>query len=281
MKRELNWRESLQQERKLVRALYFMLLSLIMLLLIITMPFSASLQPTGGNVSAGAPETAPSDAAGSAYAQAGNVTALNIFGYSTTQSWQGYFGNITGVIQLGDAQDKIMYNWTLANPEGEIYASTNATISWSNIQCFNFTATGEYTDESGNGGTTNLYGLNLTGLETMFNISSDDVDGVNETFTLLGGATHDLFYTGSKEFNEGECRSTRVYGDSGAGVNNEFEEVLLYEPSTASVIFSSLIDEESVLGFNNADNDFEMLVLENGHGTDVSTTTYYFFVEIE
>ncbi len=255
----------------------------IMLLLIAFLQsFSvSSIEPTGGSVTEVRSETAPVDSAGSHNAVAGNVTELNIFGYSTTQTWQGYFGNVSGTIQLADSSDNVLYNWSLANPQGEVYASTNQTISWTDIQCFNFTATGTYDDESGNGGTTNLNGTNLSILESQFNINPDDVDGVDETFTLIGPGTHDLFYTANKEFSEGECRSTRVFGDTGAGVSNEFEEVLLYEPTTSSVIFASLLEEASVLGFDNNDYDFEMLVLEDGHGTDTSVTTYYFFVELE
>jgi len=250
-------------------------------IILLNIHFIASITPTGGNITEERTETAPSDAAGSAQAQAGNVTELNIYGYSTTQSWQGYFGNVSGTIQLADSSDNVLYNWSLADPAGEVYSSTNSSISWSNIQCFNFTANQSYGDESGNGGTTNLGGLNLTGLENNFNINSSDVDGVDETFTLLGAGTHDLFYTANQEFSEGECRSTRVFGDTGTGVNDEFEEALLYEPTTGSVIFASLLEPASVLGFDNADYDFEMLVLEDGHGADTSTTPYYFFVELE
>ncbi|MCX6750028.1 MAG: hypothetical protein NTZ83_01070, partial [Candidatus Pacearchaeota archaeon] len=62
--------------------------------------------------------------------------------------------------------------------------------------------------------------------------------------------------------------------------DNKFEEVILYEPTTYSVVFASLLNE-NVLGFNNNPYDFEMLVLENGHLTDTSPTTYYFWVELE
>ena len=206
--------------------------------------------------------------------------SLTVFGYSTTQTWQGYFGNVSGTIQLADSNDNVLYNWSLASPQGEIYASTNATLLWTNIQCLNFTASGTYTNEAGNGGTTNLYGINLTGLEDRFNINSTDVDGVNETFTLTGAGTHNLFYTASQQFSEGECRNTRVYDDAGIGVDNSFEEALLYEPTTGSVVFTSLLNRD-LLGFDNITHDFEMLVLEDGHGTDVSTTPYYFFVELE
>jgi len=236
--------------------------------------------PFGATVNQESSERAPADAPTSTQAQAGNVTELNINGVSITQSWQGYFGNITGTIQLADASDNILYNWSLASPQGEVYASTNDSLEWSTIQCFNYTATGTLADDSTQAGNTSLYGVNITMLESQFNIDSDDVDVVDETFTLVGAGTHDLFYSNSLEFSGGECLSTRVFSDAGAGENDKFEEVLLYEPTTASVVFTSIIDED-VLGFDSAPHDFEMLVLEDGHGTNTDTTTYYFYVELE
>jgi len=239
-----------------------------------------AVSPFGGAVTSLSNETAPSGVAGSHAAVAGNVTELNIEGFTTTQSWQGYFGNVTGTIQLADSGSKVLYNWSLASPEGEIYASTNNSISWANIQCFNFTADGTLADDSAQRGATSYYGTNLTQLESTFNIASDDVDGVNETFTLSGAGTHDLFYTNSLEFSEGECMSTRVFSDAGSGENNKFEEVLLYDPDTQSVVFAAILDED-ILGYDGASHDFEMLVLEDGHNSDTSTTPYYFYVELQ
>ena len=237
-------------------------------------------QPYGAGVTEERSETAPIDSAGNDSAIAGNVSELTIKSYTTTQSWQGYFGNVSGVIQLADANDKVMYNWSQTSPTGEVYSSTNGTgIQWANIQCFNFTAMGNYTAESGTGGTTNLYGTNLSQLESAFNVAWDDVDGVDETFTLIGSG-HDLFYTANKQFDIGECRNTRIYNASGVGGDGQFEEVLLYEPVTTSVIFASILDE-NVLGFDSASHDFEMLVLEDGHGTDTSVTVYYFYAELD
>jgi hypothetical protein len=235
----------------------------------------------GANVNSGVSETAPVDLAGNGSAFAGNVTQLTITGYSTTQSWQGYFGNVSGTIELADGGGDVLYNWSLANPEGEVFASVINIISWTNVMCFNFTARGNYSSETGGGGGTNLYGTNLSQLESAYSIASDDVDGVDETFNLLGAGTHDLFFIGSRQFSEGECRSTRVFDSTGTGVNNNFEEVLLYDPITRAVIFAAILEEQSLSGYDGGDHDFEMLVLEDGHGADVSATTYYFFVELE
>ena len=96
----------------------------------------SAVQPFGATVNLETSSHALADLATSNNALAGNVTELTISGFSTTQTWQGYFGNVSGTIQLADAADNVMYNWTLANPSGEVYASTaQDTIAWANIAC--------------------------------------------------------------------------------------------------------------------------------------------------
>ncbi len=236
---------------------------------------SAAAAPSGvTNINQINSTSAVSDTPASHNALAGNVTEITIFGITTTQTWQGYYGNVTGVIQLADSADNVMYNWSQLNPNGEIYASRNGTVAWSYIQCFNYTANGTYcNDDTNRAGATSFCGMNLTQLHTNYNISSDDVDAVNNTFTLNN---HALFYTGSLNFSLGECKNMKVYNSTGVGA---FDEALLYEPTGRSVIFTSILQRDAN-GFDSKTHDFEMLVLEDGHNGDVSTTAYYFYMEI-
>jgi hypothetical protein len=234
--------------------------------------------PSGASITPGLSERTQSGEASSHSAIAGNITELSIYvGNSGSQSWQGYYGNVSGGLSLGDASNNIMYNWSLTTPSGEVYASTNSSITWSNLQCFNFSSSGTYSDESGNGGTTNLYGTNSTILEAEYGFSPSDIDGINETFATNN---HDLFYSSNMEFSSDECRSLQLFNNESQPEDGSFEEVIMYEPSSRSVIFTSIL-EESKIGFNNKEVDFQMLVPENGHGTDTSTTMYFFFIEIE
>jgi len=252
------------------------LLVIALFLVSLTTVFAAI--PSGATTTDLRNETAPDDTAGQHTAFAGNVTELDLYGVSTTQSWQGYFGNVTGVVQLANAADEVMYNWTLANPEGEVYASINGSLHWAYIMCFNFTATGAYGDDSSNAGDTSLVGMNLTQVEAAYNLTWDDVDGVNETFSIQD---HNEFYTNNLNFSADECQSTRIYNASGAGADQAFEEVLLYESQGQAVVFASILEETEVLGFDQDYHDFEMLVLEDGHSIDQAITTYYFYVELE
>ncbi|NCN86654.1 hypothetical protein GW932_02380 [archaeon] len=228
-------------------------------LVLFSISFTFAVQPFGAEtLNVVSSTSSPVTPAASAEAQAGNVTELNIFGVSVTQTWQGYFGNVSGTLQLADSSDNIMYNWSLADPEGEVYASRLSSVNWENIQCFNWSENG-------------------TWLESDFGISPGDVDGVNETFSYDN--LHDLFFTNQHQFNEGECMSTYIYDNSSSSVDNHFEEVLLWDGT--DVVFTSLLEEQSVNGFDGKDHDFEMLVLEDGHETDVDVTTYYFYVELQ
>ena len=42
----------------------------------------------------------------------------------------------------------------------------------------------------------------------------------------------------------------------------------------------TILDEDEP-GFDDNPHDFQMIVLEDGHGTDTATDTYYFWVELE
>jgi hypothetical protein len=264
--------------KKRMREKYFSGLLIVLIAVIALLSFvSAAVAPSGASLTPGANTTAPADPPSSISAFAGNMTEVNVFGYSTTLAWQGYFGNVTGVIQLTDNLNNTFYNWTQANPRGEVYASNDTGVIWTNIQCFNFTANGSIctTEDYTKRGGTSECGLNETQLETEYNINyTSDVDGVNETFNRLD---HRLFYTNNLQFGTGECPNTKVYNDSGVGF---FDEVLMWAPDTSSVVFASLI-LDNAMGFNNHTQDFEMMVLDDGHGTNLGITTYYFYVELE
>jgi hypothetical protein len=214
--------------------------------------------PSGANYTHIATTTASVDNPNNHSAYAGNVTELLIYGNSVTQSWQGYFGNVTGQVFLADSSKNIMYNWSVLTAVGEVLASTNSSISWSGIKCLNFTSESE---------------INLSRLESMFGLAPTDTDGVDETFNRND---HTNFNIGSVAFTAGQCNNTKVYGPNGAAT---FDETLLYETNTGSVLFSSILDDNTI-GFDNRAHDFEMLVLEDGHSGDTSVTPYNFYVEL-
>jgi len=263
---------------------------LITVLLVVLLSASVfALKPFGASVTPVTPsDSATLDNAGSdPNAIAGNITSLTISGFSVTQSWQGYFGNVTGVITLEDSAGNVLYNWSESSPEGEIFSSTNSSLEWNYIQCFNLTADGSYGNDLPNAGGTSKFGTNAQILNTEFGLAQDDPDTVNVTFNYNGtqaqgeGLVHDQFYLNNLLFTPGECgAATHLFADSNSSEDSAFQEILMYEPSTYSVVYATILDEDE-FGFDNDPHDFQMIVLENGHGTDTAVDTYYFWVELE
>ena len=203
----------------------------------------------------------------SVQAQAGNVTQLRINVSMQTKRWQGYYGNITGIVTLQDANGFRMYEWgndDTVTPIGEVYASNNTVGDWTRVFCVNLTA---------NSSNTTLYGPNATILETLYGATLTDRDGIDETFTVFANIT-----VGSKTMN---CSAIQVYNGS-ASPSYNWNETLLYEndtieETTRSIIYAAQVAQNQN-GFNNNTWDFQMIVGENG---DISTTTtYYFYVEL-
>jgi len=218
----------------------------------------------------------------SVYATAGNVTELSMFARGMTQSWQGFYGNITGTIELSDGQGNIFYNWTAAEPQGRVYASNSSTINWSGVKCFNYTA--NYTDE-----------INMSIIEAQFNISDQAPDGINESFgtgslpdgsaySTDGGINHPAFTVGTVQIVAGTCPATTTH-EQGGRLGLHFIEVILTDKW--SPIWTTIIENrtpsqfEDINGFDNEPHDFQLMVPEDGHGGNIASTLYYFWVELE
>jgi len=197
-------------------------------------------------------------------AEAGNVTLLIISDLRTTHRWQGYYGNITGGITLQDAVGNVLFDWYLARPQGEIYASNTSTVSWATIKCFNMTASA--TDQQ----------VTLDILESTLGIATTDKDGVNETFnnTFAGS-----FRVGATTINSASgCSSAYMFVNNTEQYTNFVETILTDNSTTGNVIFTALLEDDK-FGYDYREYDFELIVGANG---DLPTTTpYYFFVELE
>ncbi len=210
--------------------------------------------PSGATLTPGSSERAPLGSPGSLAVQAGNVTELNISGTSITQSWAAFYGEVSGSITLEDANGNKFYDWTAANPQGEVYAARVSSITWSNVRCANDT---EISNEN-----------------TALNMGSA-ADNITNTFT---STTHPQFYVGSVNIAANSCKATNAYVN-GASQTTDFYNVLLSD-GTGNIIYTSILDPDTT-GFDGDTHDFELLVGEDGHGAAAgTTTTYYFWVEL-
>jgi hypothetical protein len=192
-------------------------------------------------------------------ALAGNVTLLTITADSITRYWAGYYGNITGNIVLANAENQSLYRWEVADPRGEIYASRNAAIQWvGTIECMDAT--------------------DILNEEVVLGMDSvNDYDTVAKTFSRTD---HPQFFVGG--LNITNCFSTSV---NDTGVGSIFHQALLKSNDTDDTIYTAILEFPRTEGFDGGLWDFQMLVGEPGSGAETypygTTTTYYFYVEIE
>jgi hypothetical protein len=196
---------------------------------------------------------------------AGNVTELNFNVTFSTTTWQGYFGNITGTIVLGNSNNQSLYDWDLATPRGQVYATrTPAVPTWTAIKCANRT---EINNED------TALGVN----------QSFDQDSVNRTF--LNTTEFGSFYVGATLINSTavngtgfpiDCFATYL-NDQNGDPTSAFSEVVLSD--TNNTIYTGIIALPTT-GFDGRSHQFQMLVGENGHNGDSTATPYYFYLEL-
>jgi len=197
---------------------------------------------------------------------AGNITEINLTAISTTKSWAGYYGEITGTLTLEDSEGYVFYNWSTMEPKGEVYSAIVDTIDWSAIVCFAF--------DGSNGN------FDVDAAEGWYGIQDDDEDGINETFNELSAQ----YQVGTIIVNN--CPMTNPYRLGLGGTHTDFENSLLTD--TDALIFTAIIENNEadnnvdVEGYNGVTHDFQLLIAENGQdGNEDTPTTYYFWAEIE
>ena len=204
------------------------------LILVISMTASADPVASGSN-----------NATGGAIINVDHISAI-----TQTYNWAGYYGDVGGKLRLGTDNAK-MYEWTTtADTGGEVYASTNESITWGSI-----------VGESGAHVDSNLSHL------------ADKSDSATITF----GNSNSALNVGNVLIEAGNASATHMYVD-GSAQTDDFEEVILYDG--ANIVWTAIISPNKD-GFESGTitHDYQMIVPEDGSGNS-DATTYYFFVEL-
>lgn len=98
-------------------------------------------------------------------AEGGNVTEVNVTSTGSTDKWQGFYGNVSGNLALGDGAT-VFFNWTGASFSA-IFASPGSTVDWGSV--------------SGIAGAPAM-----NGKDTDYGFTNTDSDSITNTF---GGAS--------------------------------------------------------------------------------------------
>ena len=203
------------------------------LILVISMTASAESVASGSN-----------DATGGAITNVDHTSAI-----TQTYNWAGYYGDVGGTLRLGTDTAK-MYEWTIADIGGEVYASTSESITWGSI-----------VGESGAHVDSNLSYL----------------AGKSDSATITFGNSSSALNVGNVLIAAGNASATHTFVN-GNSQSTTFEEVILYDG--ANIVWTAIISPNSE-GFEDASasHDYQMIVPEDGSGNS-DATTYYFYVEL-
>jgi hypothetical protein len=93
--------------------------------------------PYGGQVTPGVTEHGTGSTVSSTSALPGNVTQTNITGTAITTRWAGFYGFITGGIQLADASNNKFFEWTVTNFTDAVVYAANGTVSTWDLRAMN------------------------------------------------------------------------------------------------------------------------------------------------
>lgn len=187
----------------------------------------------------------------------GTITVLDVNSNQQDYKWKAYVGNVTGKLALDDGTANTIYDWTLGTPTGEVYVSRASSVAWANISCANETV--------------------INNEQVVLGMLSTDNDNINKTFNYTA---HQSILVGTKNIVNSTCRSTATYvSDSPQTIDETtlFQEVLLSDPFTGSLIYTTIIEDDEA-GYNDEAFDFQLLVAENESST--TPTLYYFYVEL-
>ncbi len=194
-------------------------------------------------------------------AMAGNITWLTMTGISQTRTWQGFWGNVSGWITLDDANNYTFYNWSAAEPRGYVYATlvSHGDPTWTEVQCFN-------------------EANNATNFHTFYNITQDAYDNVTETYNRTD---HPPWYIANNTRNN--CPTTYIWRDDNYQ-QSDFVNALFWDNTGGNDgwVFGTMLENKDLSNktdiscYNGALCDFQLLVAEDGQGTEANTVTPYF-----
>ncbi len=230
---------------------------LVLILLVSIASFVLAAVPTGPQINITGIENGTSRSATILNTTGGTITTIVLNATTQNPHWKAYVGNVTGKLVLEDASNYSIYEWSISTVAGEVYVTrSSTTINWDSIVCANSS--------------------HVSQEETAMNHTSSADDSISNTFTRT---THQSFWTGSVEFNEDVCDYTLItyINDTPQTTTENFQEILLWDGTY--IVYTTII-ENTTLGFDIGYYDFQMLVPEKGWEGPVSSTAYYFYVEL-
>lgn len=184
-------------------------------------------------------------AANAVNAQGGNVTAVNVSSNQTTSKWQGYWGNVSGALTLGDGS-AVFYDWSTATFQA-VYASPGNNIDWTTVSDLSGAAARE-------------------GKDTDYGFTSTDADSINRTMSGAGCSAGGVF-----------TAADGVFSYNSTGGNSDWQTCLGEDGGTAldDTVFGTNIVQNGGDAYNGQLVQYQLMVPVIAANDD-----YYFYLEV-
>lgn len=224
----------------------------------------------------------------------GFIYNLTINETQTTIKWKGYVGQVNGVFALQDADARALYDWTITNITGELYATKEGPLGADP----NYESTDPYA-----GGIPLWHNLSCAVMaminleQAEFNHSQGVEDSYNRTFNS-NPYSNPGFYAGDRQITD-----TTMWNATGGencfginmNVNNTHNTTHWYETiltdgtfqrfslgdatSYYDLIYAVLL-ENNTMGYDGTQYDFQILLPETALPGSQPNTPYYFYIEL-
>jgi hypothetical protein len=191
----------------------------------------------------------------------GYITEIDIYPVlNQTQNWQGFYGNVSGIISLKNPTGQEMYNWSMNMTNTHVYATTESNfLNW-----------------------TSLFNVNLTHLDYLWFGNKVMADTIEYTY---------------KTFDENRTFVNTSLNASHVRTLALFDDYVVQSVATSAnatkedVLWAARVDAGK-LNYKNQSSNYELLVpvdnnnsRYNGNNTyylsgDVLGDIYYFYMEI-
>lgn len=180
----------------------------------------------------------------------GYITQIDIYPqFNQTKNWQGFYGNVSGVISLKGLNEEEMFNWSINLTNSSVYATTEGVFTNWSI----------------------LYNANITNLDKLWFNSEIMADTVANTYTTgIGNRTYV-----NTSLNAYHVRTLAGFDDY----------VIQSVPDIGTkndTLWAAAITDPRA-NYKGNDSNYELLVPVTNNGTGFGDTwgdTYYFYMEI-
>ncbi|CAG0987432.1 hypothetical protein METP2_02356 [Methanosarcinales archaeon] len=175
----------------------------------------------------------------------GYITQIDLYQQTNqTQNWQGYFGNVSGIITLSGSNGTEMYNWTVNVTNRSIYAIDNSTFTaWDT-----------------------LFEANITNLDQIWFGGEVMPDTIKNTYKTGDG---------NRTFVDTSINASHVHTTNGF-LDHVIQSVNTTATVTKGEVLWAAVVVAPKLNYKSTYSNYELLVPVNR----TSPNVYYFYMEL-